>query len=304
MTRWDDVAEANVLLNPPEVSNIMIAPKILGAGVVALAMWLGYQTYSDRSSQNATDTRLAAIENQLQSMREADAAKIAEISTLLDAVQSRVGVTSTDLANAKQAAAQARKEMAKSETALRQALDDQAKSVTTLREQSDAQLAAVRSETTSQFGEVNSQVSTVKTDLESTRTDLAANRREMGDIRDSLGREIAKNSDELAVLKRRGERDYFEFDIKKTKDMERVAGIRLQLNKADVKARKYDITLQVDDSKLQKKGQLLNEPIHLSVGKDRVRYELIVNTIDKDRIRGYISTPKDSVPTSNVGLQD
>jgi len=47
----------------------MIAPKIIGAGVVGLAMWLGYQTYSDRSSQSATDTRLAAIESQLQSMR-------------------------------------------------------------------------------------------------------------------------------------------------------------------------------------------------------------------------------------------
>jgi hypothetical protein len=29
------------------------------------------------------------------------------------------------------------------------------------------------------------------------------------------------------------------------------------------------------------------------VGRDRVRYEMIVNYVDKDRIRGYISTPKD-----------
>ena len=142
----------------------------------------------------------------------------------------------------------------------------------------------------------------MKTDLETTKSDLAANRREMGDIRDSLGRQIARNADELAVLKRRGERDYFEFDIRKSKEMERVAGIRLQLNKADVKAKKYDITLQVDDSKLQKKGQLLNEPIQINVGKDRIRYELIVNVIDKDRIRGYISTPKDS-GSSTAALQ-
>lgn len=281
----------------------MIAPKIIGAGVVGLAMWLGYQTYSDRSSHSATDTRLAAIESQLQSMREADAAKIAEISTLLDAVQNRVGVTATDLANAQKAAAAARKEQARTESVLRQALDDQAKNVSTIREQSDAQFQAVRQETSAQFGEVNGQVSTVKTDLESTRTDLAANRREVGDMRDSLGRQIARNADELAALKRRGERDYYEFDIRKTKEMERVAGIRLQLNKADVKAKKYDITLQVDDAKLQKKGQLLNEPIQINVGKERVRYELIVNSTDKDRIRGYISTPKDSASNS-ASLQD
>ena len=283
----------------------MIAPKIIGAGVVGLAMWLGYQTYSDRSSQSATDTRLAAIESQLQGMRENDAAKIAEISTLLDAVQNRVGVTATDLSNAQKAAAAARKEQARSETALRQALDEQAKHVNTIREQSDAQFQAVRQETSTQLGEVNGQVSGVKSDLETTKNDLAANRREVGDMRDSLGRQIARNSDELAALKRRGERDYFEFDIRKEKDMQRVAGIRLQLNKADVKAKKYDITLQVDDAKLQKKGQLLNEPIQINVGKERVRYELIVNSIDKDRIRGYISTPKDSAGTSNsASLQD
>ena len=270
-----------------------------------MAMWLGYQTYSDRSSQSATDTRLAAIESQLQGMRENDAAKIAEISTLLDAVQNRVGVTATDLSNAQKAAAAARKEQARSETALRQALDEQAKHVNTIREQSDAQFQAVRQETSTQLGEVNGQVSGVKSDLETTKNDLAANRREVGDMRDSLGRQIARNSDELAALKRRGERDYFEFDIRKEKDMQRVAGIRLQLNKADVKAKKYDITLQVDDAKLQKKGQLLNEPIQINVGKERVRYELIVNSIDKDRIRGYISTPKDSAGTSNsAALQD
>ena len=283
----------------------MIAPKIIGAGVVGLAMWLGYQSYSDRTSHNATDTRLAGIETQLQSMREADAAKIAELSTLLDAVQNRVGVTATDLENAQKAATAARKEVARSDAALRQALDEQAKNVNTIREQSDAQLQAVRQETSTQFGEVNGQVSTVKTDLEATKGDLAANRREVGDMRDSLGRQIARNSDELAALKRKGEREYYEFDIRKTKEMERVAGIRLQLNKADVKAKKYDITLQVDDAKLQKKNQLLNEPIQINVGKDRARYELIVNSIDKDRIRGYISTPKEGAGAGNsVSLQD
>lgn len=281
----------------------MIAPKILGAGVVGLAMWLGYQTYADHTSQSATDARIASLESQLQSMRESDAARIAEISTNLDAVQSRVGVTAADIANAQKAAAAARKEQARTESALREAIDEHGKSVSSLREQAEAKIAAVREETTTHFGEVTGQVTGVRTDLDATKTDLAANRREMGDLRDSLGRQIARNSDELALLKRRGERDYYEFDIRKTKEMERVAGIRLQLNKADVKAKKYDITLQVDDSKLQKKGQLLNEPIQLSVGKERVRYELIVNSIDKDRIRGYISTPKDSGSSSSAALQ-
>jgi hypothetical protein len=231
---------------------------------------------------------------------------MAELSTTLDAVQNRVGLTAADIAAAQKAAAAARREQAKADEALRLSLDEQAKTVSSIREQSEAGITAVREETTraaSQIGEVNGQVATVRTDLDATKNDLAASKREIGDVRDSLGRQIARNADELTVLKRRGERDYYEFDLPKSKEMARVAGIRLQLNKADVKAKRYDVTLQVDDSKLQKKGQLLNEPIHLNVGKDRVRYELVVNSIDKDRIRGYISTPKDSVGSSSVALQ-
>ena len=284
----------------------MSTPKIIGAGVIGLAIWLGYQSYSGWSSHNAMDTRVAELETQIQNMRDAEAARMAELSTTLDAVQNRVGLTAADIAAAQKAAAAARREQAKADEALRLSLDEQAKTVSSIREQSEAGITAVREETTraaSQIGEVNGQVAGVRTDLDATKNDLAASKREIGDVRDSLGRQIARNADELTVLKRRGERDYYEFDLPKSKEMARVAGIRLQLNKADVKAKRYDVTLQVDDSKLQKKGQLLNEPIHLNVGKDRVRYELVVNSIDKDRIRGYISTPKDSVGSSSVALQ-
>ena len=285
----------------------MSALKIIGAGVIGLAMWLGYQSYADWSSHKVMDTRVAELQSQFQTMHDADAAKIADLSTQLEAVQSRVGLTAEDIANAQKAAAAARKEQAKTEAALRQAMEEHAKNMNSIKAESEAGIQAVREETTkasSQIGEVNGQVASVRTDLDATKTDLAASKREIGDVRDSLGRQIARNADELSVLKRRGERDYYEFDIKKTKDMERVAGIRLQLNKADVKAKRYDVTLQVDDSKLQKKNQLLNEPIQLSVGKERVRYELVVNSIDKDRIRGYISTPKDSVSSNSIALQD
>jgi chromosome segregation ATPase len=263
-----------------------------------LALLLGYNSYSDWNTRNATDARLMELENQIQSLRDSDASRIAELSTQMDAVQSRVGVTSEDIANAQKAAAAARKEQAQREAALKAALDEHAKNIDAVREQTNTGIQEVREQATTQLGAVNTQVAGVKTDLDTTKNDLAASKRDMskeiGDVRDSLGRQIAHNADELAVLKRKGERDYYEFDLTKSKDMQRVAGIRLQLMKTDPKARRYDMTLQVDDNKVQKKGQLINEPIQLNVGKDRARYELIVNFIDKDHIRGYVSTPKDS----------
>lgn len=48
---------------------------------------------------------------------------------------------------------------------------------------------------------------------------------------------------------------------------------------------------------------LVNEPVQFLVGKDRVRYEFVVNAVDKDRIRGYVSTPKDGVAPNSLALR-
>ena len=88
-----------------------------------------------------------------------------------------------------------------------------------------------------------------------------------------------------------------EFDVKKGKknEMQRVSDIRLELRDTDTKRQKYGIIIQVDDSKLEKKDRLANEPVQFLVGRDKLRYEIVVNYVDKDRIRGYLSTPKDKV---------
>ena len=278
----------------------------IAAGIAGVAVLLGSQLYGDWSSRSTADTRAKELETQIQTVRAADAARLAELAMELELVQSRVGVTAAETQSAQKLVASTRQEQARAVAALKQTLADKeqeyAKVVDSLREESGIKLEAVRQEATTQIGAVNGEVTNVKTDLDATKNDLAANRREITDVRDSLGRQIAHNSDEVALLKRRGERDYFEFDMGK-KDVKRVAGIRLELNKADTKAHRYDVTLQIDDNRVQKKGQLVNEPVQFLVGKDRVRYELVVNSVDKDRIRGYVSTPKDIVVPNSLALQ-
>ena len=53
--------------------------------------------------------------------------------------------------------------------------------------------------------------------------------------------------------------------------------------------------IQADDNRLEKKDRATNEPVTFLVGRDKLRYEFVVNSVDKDRIRGYVSTPKDKV---------
>jgi len=144
---------------------------------------------------------------------------------------------------------------------------------------------------------VSGEVKTVAANLDATRADLAASRREITDVRTTLSQQIARNAGELSELRKKGERDFYEFDIQKPKknEMSRVADIQLQLKKTDPKKAKYDLLIQVDDSRLEKKDRTANEPVQFLVGRDKLRYEVVVNYVDKDRVRGYLSTPKDKV---------
>jgi hypothetical protein len=72
------------------------------------------------------------------------------------------------------------------------------------------------------------------------------------------------------------------------------------LKKTDVKKQKFEVAINADDSPIIKKDRTANEPITFLVGRDRARYEFVVNFVDKDRIRGYISTPKDKLVASET----
>jgi len=67
----------------------------------------------------------------------------------------------------------------------------------------------------------------------------------------------------------------------------------VQLKKTDVRRQKFDVLIQADGNRIEKTDRTANEPVTFLVGPDRVRYEFVVNYVDKNRIRGYLSAPKD-----------
>ena len=69
--------------------------------------------------------------------------------------------------------------------------------------------------------------------------------------------------------------------------------IRLALTKTDQKKGKYSVQIVVDDNKLEKRDRTINEPVQFLVGRNRLRYELVVNWVQKDKVGGYLSIPKD-----------
>jgi chromosome segregation ATPase len=278
----------------------------IAAVTAALIAVFGLQTWSFVSARNTLEGQVADLQQQIQTVRDSSAAHVSEVAsgiqTDLQVVSDKIGVTAKELADARKAANLLKQEHAKATERLATELATRDQALGALREQSSTastkitELAQGQNEAVSKIGAVTGDVQVVKSDLDSTKKDLAASRSEMGNIKDALGREIAKNSSEVAELRRRGERDYQEFNIAKANNLERVAtGVQIQLKKADPKAQRYDVTMMVDDSKMEKKNLLAKEPIQFLVGRDRLRYELVVFSVDKDRIRGYISMPKDGV---------
>ena len=254
---------------------------------------LGLQGYGLMSMRSTMEDRVSAVERDLTTMHNQDNAKLSQLSADLDVVTKKMGLTSQELQSAQTISDQLKQENAQMAQRLRREIAAKADSKAVLKyhEEATNKLNEVQQEAATKINGITGDVQVVRTDLDATREDLASSKRDLGTL-------IARNSTELAELRRRGERDYVEFDIKKTKNFERIGDVLVKLQKTDVKRQKFDVVVNADDSAILKKDRTANEPVTFLVGRDRVRYEFVVNYVDKDRIRGYLSTPKDKLVAS------
>ena len=107
-----------------------------------------------------------------------------------------------------------------------------------------------------------------------------------------LNGSIARTHDELVVLQRKGERNYTEFDVEKSKQFSHQGPVGVKLKKANVKDQYADLELLVDDVKLVKKHANLYEPATFLAADGDQPIQLVINKITKDHIHGYVSAPK------------
>lgn len=158
------------------------------------------------------------------------------------------------------------------------------------------QLRSATSSTESKLGSLTGEVSGVRSEVTSTKAELQKTIAQLKSVQGDLGVQsglIATNSGELSALKRLGERNYFEFDLRKAKQAQRVGNISMKLKSVDPKRNRYTVEVVADDKLTEKKDKTINEPVQFLVAKSRIPYEIVVNQISKDRIVGYLATPKD-----------
>ncbi len=232
--------------------------------------------------------RVTAVEHKQQTMEVAQEAAQAELNARIHATSSEFKQQLTSQAG-----------MTKAEIAQRAAeLDRQQKA-------SAAKLAAAQNQQGQQIAAVNTEVSGVKsevgsakTDIKKTQTDLAATNAKLEHAMGDLGVQsglIAHNSGELEMLKRKGERNYYDFTLQKNARTP-VSTISLQLKKVDPKKSRFTMNVIADDRTIEKKDRNLLEPLQFYTGRDRLLYEVVVFNAGKNSISGYLSTPK-TAPT-------
>jgi hypothetical protein len=158
----------------------------------------------------------------------------------------------------------------------------------------------------SKLGEVSTEVVAVRSEVADNRNRLERTVADLRRVRGDMGvqsGQIATNQKELQALKALGEKSYFEFDIK-SRESSSIAGVNVMLKKTDPKRFRFTLDVYANDKKVEKKDRIVNEPVQFMVTKVRQPYslevnelyEIVVNEVGRDRIKGYIATPRPQAP--------
>ncbi len=248
--------------------------------VFALVGYLLYANYSTRTKLEADLARTNERSRVLSAQVDQANARLAEMKGQLDVTSQKLGLTQEELARARSLTQTIRKEQKASDEKL------------------VAQIGQVKQESESKIGQVSTELGGAKTDIESTKKDLEATKSKLehsvGDMGVMSGL-IARNREDLEELKRRGERNIFEFDLRKSKTPQKVGPVQLKLQKVDTKRYKYTMTVYADDKTIEKKDKTVNEPVQFYVKGAHSPFEVVVFEVSKDRATGYLSTPKEAV---------
>jgi hypothetical protein len=248
------------------------------------ALLIAATTYVILSSYYISETR-----SSLASLAEAQKTAIANL-------QQRQAATEADLKTSNQALSQ---QLVITERGLQAAYAgtsaDLRQNQRVLERRLQDQQNEVIGQVTSQVAEVRGELSGAKREIAATRTDLESTKvkldRAIGDLtgQSSL---IARTREDLEELRHRGDRNYYEFTLNKGEQASHFSTVGLQLKKADAKKNRFTLNVIADDHVIEKKDRGVAEPLQFYTGRNRQLYEVVIFTVEKNKVTGYLSTPK------------
>src|SRR5271155_2209220 len=259
-------------------------PRWIAALFAVLILAVIILAYMGHSAQAQLQADLAKAQDQnklLSAQLDQANSRLADLKGNIEVTQQKIGMTQAELAKARSRAESIRNDQIASDQKL-------ATELTQVQKESEEKIGAVASE----VGGAKKDIADTRTDLETTKGKLDRATGDMG-VMSGL---IAHNRDDLEELKRRGDRNYYEFKVAKSKTPQRVGPVQVTLNKTDQKKGKYTMTVFVDDRSIEKRDKTAGEPVQFYLkGSSRLApYEIVVFDVGKNDINGYLSPPKDS----------
>jgi DNA repair exonuclease SbcCD ATPase subunit len=296
----------------PGIGNSLRLAVVYGFGVALLFsnFYTVGQLASFRNQLTSVTADLAAAKTEIANLKSTTVSSTKAAGRSLNAIRAELKDARSQAETATgqvKAGAVRRAEELRSELA-RRLVDEQARNerlqAQLKRDISHVEEATLKAD--SKLGEVSTEVVAVKSEVADNRRQLektvADLRRVKGDMGVQSG-QIATNQKELNALKALGEKNYFEFDIK-GREMSTIAGVKVVLKRTDPKKFRFTLDVYADDKRVEKKDRLVNEPVQFMVTKVRQPYslevnelyEIVVNEVGKDRIKGYLAAPRSTSP--------
>jgi len=279
---------------PPPSSNSGVMTALAAGAIVASLAFNGFLLYEIHDLRTDTAKSGEIMQNEIETLKENSTVMTATQRKHLDDLRQELDSRSRQLSAA---ASQAKKEALSYSDQQSQKLEAENQKIAGNVSQVSSDLSNVRQSAdaaNAKIADVGTDVTSVKSDLAGTKTDLQQTKLDLKSVRGDLGNTsslVATNDTELKELIKRGERNIVKFNIsKKTKGYQKVGDISLALKNADPKKNKFSLDVMADDKLVEKKDRNINEPLQFYVSNSL--YELVVNTVGKDTVSGYLSTPK------------
>jgi chromosome segregation ATPase len=273
----------------PRKSNHSIWLPLLAAGLAGV----GGFAFFDSSRQSA----------ELQKLHRELAADEQELATVRAGMEKSDRTVSGSLDDLRQQMSSDRKGLAQSISKVKEGtqrnLDSVAKKTAADHAALANELSSVKStaaDTSTKVEGVTTEVASVKNDVASTRSALDAATADLKRVNGDMGVMsglIATNSKEIQALRDLGDRNIYEFTLMKNGAMQRVGDIQMRLLKSDAKKNRYTVLVLADDRSVEKKDKTTNEPVQFYVSsKAHTPYEVVVNSVARNSVTGYLATPK------------
>ena len=267
--------------NDPTIYEAASTPRWIFVVFLAAFALIGYLFYTGSDARTKLETELSQANSKqavLSAQIDQTNSVVADLRGKLEVTTQKLGFTQAELAQARSLAQNIRESQKESDEKL------------------TAQIGQAKQEAEAKIGQVSTDLNGAKGDISATRQDLEATKAKLTSTVGDLGVQsglIARNQEELDQLKRQGERNIFELHLTKSKTPSHVGPIQITLTKTDPKKFKYTMTVIADDKTIEKKDKTADEPVQFYIHGVPRPYEIVVFDVTKDKINGYLSTPKD-----------